>query len=67
MTNTLEIKRERERQTDTHTHTRYLVLEVGAFERLMGPCMEIMKRNIETYQDQLINIFGSEKNITDLR
>lgn len=24
-------------------------LEVGAFERLLGPCMEIMKRNIENY------------------
>ena len=24
-------------------------LDVGAFERLLGPCMEIMKRNIEKY------------------
>lgn len=24
-------------------------LDVGAFERLLGPCMEIMKRNIENY------------------
>lgn len=33
--------------------SKFAVLEVGAFERLMGPCMEIMKRNIETYEEQL--------------
>ncbi|XP_036358919.1 cAMP-dependent protein kinase type II regulatory subunit isoform X2 [Octopus sinensis] len=48
-------------------HSRFAVLSVGAFERLLGPCMEIMKRNIETYEEQLINIFGSENNISDLR
>ncbi|XP_035211559.1 cAMP-dependent protein kinase type II regulatory subunit-like [Stegodyphus dumicola] len=26
-------------------------LDVGAFERLLGPCIEIMKRHIDTYKD----------------
>lgn len=42
-------------------------LEVEAFERLLGPCMEIMKRNIDDYETQLIKIFGSKNNITDTR
>ncbi|XP_031438310.1 cAMP-dependent protein kinase type II-beta regulatory subunit-like isoform X2 [Clupea harengus] len=29
-----------------------LVMDVSAFERLLGPCMEIMKRNISNYQAQ---------------
>lgn len=29
------------------------VLDVHAFERLLGPCMDIMKRNIDGYEDQL--------------
>lgn len=43
------------------------VLEVEAFERLLGPCMELMKRNIDDYETQLIKIFGSKNNITDTR
>jgi len=42
-------------------------LDVEAFERLLGPCMEIMKRNAEDYEAQLIRIFGSKSNITDIR
>ncbi|PBC29607.1 cAMP-dependent protein kinase type II regulatory subunit isoform X1 [Apis cerana] len=42
-------------------------LDVEAFERLLGPCMELMKRNIEDYEDQLIKIFGSKTNISDIR
>ncbi|TMW52004.1 hypothetical protein DOY81_002922 [Sarcophaga bullata] len=42
-------------------------LEVEAFERLLGPCMDIMKRNIDDYETQLIKIFGSKNNITDTR
>lgn len=42
-------------------------LDVLAFERLLGPCMNIMKRNIEEYDEQLIKIFGSKANISDLR
>ncbi len=43
------------------------VLDVQAFERLMGPCMNIMKRNIDDYEDQLIRIFGSRVNMSDIR
>ena len=35
------------------------VLDVAAFERLMGPAMDIMKRNIAYYDDQMAKIFGS--------
>lgn len=31
----------------------FLVLDVHAFERLLGPCMDIMKRNIDGYEEQL--------------
>ena len=44
-----------------------LVLDVAAFERVLGPCMDIMKRNIDAYEEQLVNIFGSKAAITDLR
>lgn len=40
------------------------VLDVHAFERLLGPCMDIMKRSIDDYEDQLQK-FGVEH--TDLR
>lgn len=43
------------------------VLDVDAFERLLGPCMNIMKRNIGDYESQLIKIFGSKNNISDIR
>lgn len=42
-------------------------LDVEAFERLLGPCMELMKRSIDDYEDQLVRIFGSKNNITDIR
>ncbi|XP_027196687.2 cAMP-dependent protein kinase type II regulatory subunit isoform X2 [Dermatophagoides pteronyssinus] len=42
-------------------------LDVGAFERLLGPCMNIMKRNFNHYEDQLVKLFGSKSNVTDLR
>ncbi|XP_025425880.1 cAMP-dependent protein kinase type II regulatory subunit-like [Sipha flava] len=35
-------------------------LDAGAFERMLGPCMEIMKRNIQNYTAQLAAVFGSE-------
>lgn len=47
--------------------SKYIVLEVEAFERLLGPCMDLMKRNIDDYETQLIKIFGSKNNITDTR
>ncbi|BFZ08152.1 hypothetical protein BsWGS_11191 [Bradybaena similaris] len=47
--------------------TKVAVLDVHAFERLMGPCMDIMKRNIHNYESQLVQIFGDKANISDLR
>ena len=35
-----------------------LVLDALAFERLLGPCMDIMKRNEETYKEMLANAFN---------
>lgn len=43
------------------------VLDVAAFERLLGPCMDIMKRNFEHYEEQLMQLFGTTMNITDYR
>lgn len=45
----------------------FAVLDVKAFERLMGPCMDVMKRNINEYEEQLAAIFGHQVNIADLR
>lgn len=35
------------------------VMDVTAFERLLGPCMDIMKRNISNYETQLASILAS--------
>ncbi|PAA91738.1 hypothetical protein BOX15_Mlig010423g1, partial [Macrostomum lignano] len=43
------------------------VLDVGSFERLLGPCLDIMRRSIDTYQQQLATIFGSLESVPDLR
>lgn len=45
----------------------FAVLDVEAFERLLGPCMQIMKRNIDDYEEQMIKIFGSKYNVKDIR
>jgi cAMP-dependent protein kinase regulator len=42
-------------------------LDVEAFERLLGPCMQLMKRNINDYEEQMLKIFGSKHNIRDIR
>ncbi|XP_036281606.1 cAMP-dependent protein kinase type II-alpha regulatory subunit-like [Pipistrellus kuhlii] len=42
-----------------------LVMDVRAFERLLGPCMDIMKRNITHYEEQLVKTFGSNVDLTD--
>ncbi|XP_030405318.1 cAMP-dependent protein kinase type II-beta regulatory subunit isoform X2 [Gopherus evgoodei] len=42
-----------------------LVMDVQAFERLLGPCMEIMKRNIANYEEQLVTLFGTNMDIAD--
>ncbi|KAM3620979.1 uncharacterized protein V6R79_004441 [Siganus canaliculatus] len=39
--------------------TKCLVIDIQAFERLLGPCMDIMQRNISQYEDQLVALFGS--------
>ncbi|XP_059926254.1 protein kinase, cAMP-dependent, regulatory, type II, alpha, B [Gadus macrocephalus] len=39
--------------------TKCLVIDIQAFERLLGPFKEIMKRNISQYEDQLVALFGS--------
>ena len=39
------------------------VIDVQAFERLLGPCMDIMKRNIANYEEQLVALFGSSTEI----
>ena len=51
----------------TETVLTLTVLDVEAFERLLGPCMELMKRNIDDYEEQLVKIFGSKTNISDIR
>ncbi|XP_064931671.1 cAMP-dependent protein kinase type II-alpha regulatory subunit isoform X2 [Columba livia] len=42
-----------------------LVMDVQAFERLLGPCMDIMKRNITHYEEQLVAMFGSSMDLLD--
>lgn len=41
------------------------VMDVQAFERLLGPCMDIMKRNITHYEEQLVAMFGSSMDLMD--
>ena len=43
------------------------VVKVDSFERLLGPCMDVMKRNIENYEQQLIQLFGSALDLSELR
>uniref|UniRef100_G3N899 cAMP-dependent protein kinase type II regulatory subunit n=1 Tax=Gasterosteus aculeatus aculeatus TaxID=481459 RepID=G3N899_GASAC len=39
--------------------TKCLVIDIQAFERLLGPCMDIMKRNISQYEEQRVALMGS--------
>ncbi|KAL2102703.1 hypothetical protein ACEWY4_001871 [Coilia grayii] len=43
-------------------NVKCLVMDVMAFERLLGPCMEIMKRNISNYEMQMANVLQSASN-----
>ncbi|CAH8510183.1 unnamed protein product [Schistosoma turkestanicum] len=43
------------------------VLDVGSFERLLGPCLDILRRNIDDYEAKLKNIFGSLDKVPELR
>uniref|UniRef100_A0A1I8ISG1 cAMP-dependent protein kinase type II regulatory subunit n=1 Tax=Macrostomum lignano TaxID=282301 RepID=A0A1I8ISG1_9PLAT len=47
--------------------TKVCVLHVTDFERLLGPCLEVMRRNIEDYRRQLGDIFGHEDNVPQPR
>ncbi|CAH8509826.1 unnamed protein product [Heterobilharzia americana] len=49
--------------------TKVAVLDVASFERLMGPCLNVMQRNIETYEKQLNELLGTNHQLksTDLR
>jgi len=38
-------------------------LDASAFERLLGPCMDIMKRNKEHYEEMLVQAFGKKARI----
>jgi cAMP-dependent protein kinase regulator len=40
-------------------------LNVDAFERLLGPCQDIMKRNIVEYHNHLLNLFGTSTRPTN--
>uniref|UniRef100_A0A1A7XS78 cAMP-dependent protein kinase type II-alpha regulatory subunit n=1 Tax=Iconisemion striatum TaxID=60296 RepID=A0A1A7XS78_9TELE len=44
-------------------NTKCLVIDIKAFERLLGPCMDIMNRNISQYEDQLVALFGSSDDL----
>ena len=46
---------------------RVAFLDVNAFERLLGPCIDVMRDSVDDYEDQLIRIFGSKENISDIR
>lgn len=54
------------KQTDSFQNS-LSVLDVETFERLLGSCMEVLKRNINDYESQLVKIFGSKYNISDIR
>lgn len=47
--------------------TKLAVLDVESFERLLGPCLDIMSRNISEYEDQLKSVFGTLENLPEMR
>jgi len=42
---------------------RVAFLDVSAFERLLGPCMDLMKKRQPEYEEQLAKAFGSKVKI----
>lgn len=46
-------------------NVKCVVIDVQAFERLLGSCKEIMKRNIAHYEEQLVALFGSSMDLRD--
>lgn len=47
--------------------TKLAVLDVGSFERLLGPCLNILRRNIDGYEEKLKTVFGSLDKVPELR
>lgn len=47
--------------------TKCAVLDIDAFERLLGPCKELLEQRVDDYEEQLVQIFGDKNNISDLR
>ncbi|XP_041935240.1 cAMP-dependent protein kinase type II-alpha regulatory subunit-like [Alosa sapidissima] len=46
-------------------NVKCLVMDVMAFERLLGPCMEIMKRNISNYEAHFASLLESNDSVTN--
>lgn len=48
-------------------NVRTAFLPVSTFERLLGKCVDVMRRNVPHYEEQLVKIFGSKDAIVELR
>jgi len=63
----LLFKKPRAASVYAQTDVACAVLDISAFERLLGPCVEIMSRNVANYEEQLTQLFGEQLTIEDLR
>jgi len=59
--------RPREHMVYAKERVRLAFLGVAAFERLVGPCIEIMKRDVHDFEEQMHKMFGDEANMVDIR
>lgn len=48
------------------SETKCAILDVDAFERLLGPCVKIMQKNIPDYEEQLRKLFGDKFSLADI-
>lgn len=46
--------------------TKCAILDVDAFERLLGPCVKIMQKNMVDYDQQLKKLFGEKFSLSDI-
>lgn len=46
--------------------TKCAILDVDAFERLLGPCVKIMQKNIPDYEEELRKLFGNNFNLAEI-
>lgn len=46
--------------------TKCAILDVDAFERLLGPCIQVLQKNIPDYEDTLKKMFGETFNLADI-